>query len=75
MSILDEREAYQKNPFFEGHIFSDYTPFYVALTICSAFGAFLVVINLAFCWCSRYSYYWRDRHTGNFIIHKFKIHT
>lgn len=65
MSILDERNDYLKNPYFTKHEYGDFTPFYVAITICSVLGGFLFILNIAFCWCSRYRSYWQDRNTGN----------
>lgn len=66
MSILDEREDYLKNPFFVKHEYGDFTPFYVAVTICSVIFAFLCILNIGFCWCSRYRNYWQSPHTGKF---------
>ncbi|XP_066597105.1 uncharacterized protein wrm1 isoform X2 [Prorops nasuta] len=64
MSILEERDEYLKNPYFTKHEYGDYTPFYVAITICSVIGGFLFILNIAFC-CSRHRSYWQNRHTGN----------
>lgn len=65
MSILDEREDYLKNPFFVKHEYGDFTPFYVAVTICSVIFALLCILNIGFCWCSRHRNYWQSPHTGN----------
>lgn len=62
----DERKAYLENEYFEGHIIWDYTPFYVIISICALFGAFLLILNFAFCWCSQHKAYWQDPHTGEF---------
>ena len=66
MSILDEREDYLKNPYFVKHEYGDFTPFYVTVTICSFIFAFLCILNIGFCWCSRHRNYWQSPHTGNF---------
>lgn len=66
MSILDHRDEYLKNPYFEKHEYSDYTSFYAIISISSIFCIFLVILNIAFC-CSRYREYWHDRHTGKTI--------
>ncbi|XP_026747629.1 uncharacterized protein LOC113508745 [Trichoplusia ni] len=42
----------------------DFTPFYIAIAICSVIFGFLLILNIVCC-CSRYSDYWLDRHTGN----------
>lgn len=42
----------------------DFTPFYIAIAICSVILGFLIILNVV-CSCSRYSDYWLDRHTGN----------
>lgn len=70
MSILDNRDDYKKNPYFkpEDVIYSDYTAFYVVISICSILAGFLIILNIAFCYCSQYRNYWKDRHTGNFIF-------
>lgn len=65
MSILDEREDYLKNPYFVKKDYGDFTPFYVAIAICSVLGGFLFILNIVFCWCSRHRSYWQNRHTGN----------
>lgn len=64
MSILEEREDYLKNPFFVKHEYGDFTPFYIAVTICSLIFAFLCILNIGFCWCSRHRDYWQNPHTG-----------
>ncbi|KAJ8737948.1 hypothetical protein PYW08_000543 [Mythimna loreyi] len=42
----------------------NFTPFYIAIAICSVIFGFLLILNIVCC-CSRYSDYWLDRHTGN----------
>lgn len=66
MSILDERDSWRKHKYFDetNIIYSDYTYFYVTIIICSLFASFLVVLNVAFCYCSPHRSYWRNRHTG-----------
>lgn len=64
MSILDERDEYLKNPYFKEHEYGDFTPFYVAVALCSVLGGFLFILNIAFCWCSRHRQYWQNRNTG-----------
>ncbi|KAM0725398.1 hypothetical protein ACS0PU_008884 [Formica fusca] len=65
MSILDEREDYLKNPYFKGHEYGDFTPFYITIAVCATFGGALFILNIVFCWCSRHREYWQNRHTGN----------
>ncbi|XP_046735115.1 uncharacterized protein LOC124404775 [Diprion similis] len=65
MSILEDRKAYLDNPFFTKHQYGDFTPFYIAITICSVIGAVLFTLNVIFCWCSPWRGYWQNRHTGN----------
>lgn len=65
MSVLEDRELYKNNTFFTKHEYGDFTPFYIAITICSVIGGFLFILNIVFCWCSRHREYWQDRHTGN----------
>ncbi|CAG9781736.1 unnamed protein product [Diatraea saccharalis] len=42
----------------------DFSPFYIAIAICSVILGFLLILNIVCC-CSKYSDYWLDRHTGN----------
>ncbi|KAJ2954032.1 hypothetical protein O0L34_g2243 [Tuta absoluta] len=42
----------------------DFTPFYIAIAICSVILGLILILNVVCC-CSRYSDYWLDRHTGN----------
>jgi len=45
---------------------SDYTPFYIAIGICSFLLAFLFIFNCCMCFCVKeYKAYWQDHHTGN----------
>ncbi|XP_029177027.1 uncharacterized protein LOC114945103 [Nylanderia fulva] len=62
---LDERDDYLKNPYFKGHEYGDFTPFYVAIALCTALGGVLFILNIVFCWCTRHREYWQNRHTGN----------
>ncbi|KAL3276044.1 hypothetical protein HHI36_020773 [Cryptolaemus montrouzieri] len=64
-AVFDEREEYLKSPYFKKHIFSDYSPFYITITICAIIGISIIVLNFVLGCCSRYSDYWTDRHTGN----------
>lgn len=65
-----ERNYYQ--PSTEAYIdhstdhIGNFTPFYIAITICTIIGFALFVINIALGCCSSYSEYWNDRHTGMF---------
>ncbi|XP_026500471.1 uncharacterized protein Wrm1 [Vanessa tameamea] len=67
--------AYESHAYFTGNgtykainpILSkvgDFTPFYIAIAICSIIFGALLILNVVCC-CSRYSDYWLDRHTGN----------
>ncbi|XP_044758300.1 uncharacterized protein LOC123316333 [Coccinella septempunctata] len=64
-AVFDEREEYLKSPYFKKHIFSDYSPFYITVTICAILGLSLFILNFVLGCCSKYSNYWNDRHTGN----------
>nr|CAH7757777.1 unnamed protein product [Callosobruchus chinensis] len=64
-SVLDERDAYLKSPYFKKHEYSDFSPFYITITICTVIGLTIFLINIFLGCCSRYSEYWNDRHTGN----------
>lgn len=64
MSTVEERTAYLDNPFFEKHIYGDFTPFYITIAICTIFGVFLFALNLICGCCSKHRYYWNDRFTG-----------
>jgi len=53
------------DPRLHEKIFGDFTAFYVTITICTVLGAFLFLLNIALCCCSRYKKYWQDSNTGN----------
>jgi hypothetical protein len=57
------------NPRLQEKIYGDFTSFYVTITICTVLGAFLFLLNIALCCCSRYKKYWQDSNTGKYIIH------
>ncbi|XP_049785864.1 uncharacterized protein LOC126188314 [Schistocerca cancellata] len=65
MSILEEPKEYMKEPVVFKTEFGDYTAFYIAIGICTVFGAFLFLLNIVFCCCSKYKEYWKDSNTGN----------
>lgn len=74
MSTIEEREAYLNNPFFTKHIYGDYTPFYITITVCTIFGVILFALNIIFGCCSKYKQYWEDRHTGNrFLVSLYTV--
>ncbi|XP_075161537.1 wurmchen 1 transmembrane protein [Haematobia irritans] len=65
MSTLDEREAYKNNPYFTGHIYGNFSPFYVTITIVTLFLGSVILLNIILGCCSKHRRYWQDRHTGN----------
>ncbi|RZB40132.1 hypothetical protein BDFB_001730 [Asbolus verrucosus] len=65
MSVLDERDEYKSNPYFQKPEYGDFTPFYITVTICTIIGVSIFILNVVLGCCSRYSNYWNDRHTGN----------
>jgi len=65
MSTVEERTAYLDNPFFEKHVYGDFTSFYITIAVCTVFGIFLFGLNLICGCCSRHRGYWNDRFTGN----------
>jgi hypothetical protein len=65
MSTVEERTAYLDNPFFEKHIYGDFTTFYITIAVCTVFGIFLFALNLICGCCSQHRGYWNDRFTGN----------
>lgn len=67
MSVLEERDDYLKNPYFQKREYGDFTPFYITITICTILAAVLFIINIVLGCCSRHSEYWNERHTGRFI--------
>lgn len=64
MSTVEERTAYLDNPFFEKHVYGDFTSFYITIAVCTVFGIFLFAVNLICGCCSRHRGYWNDRFTG-----------
>ncbi|XP_045464770.1 uncharacterized protein LOC123674013 [Harmonia axyridis] len=64
-AVFDEREEYLKSSYFKKHIYSDFSPFYITVTICAIVGLSIFILNFVLGCCSRYSDYWGDRHTGN----------
>lgn len=43
----------------------DFTAFYIGIGICTAFLAFLLILNICFCRSERFKSYWLDPNTGN----------
>lgn len=64
MSVLEERDDYLKNPYFQKREYGDFSPFYITITICTVVAAALIILNVVFGCCSRYSTYWNDPYTG-----------
>jgi hypothetical protein len=56
------------DPRLHEKIFGDFTAFYVTVTICTVLGAFLFLLNIALCCCSRYKKYWQDSNTGKYSV-------
>jgi hypothetical protein len=56
------------DPRLREKIFGDFTAFYVTVTICTVLGAFLFLLNIALCCCSRYKKYWQDSNTGKYSV-------
>jgi len=56
------------NPRLHEKIYGDFTAFYVTITICTVLGAFLFLLNVVLCCCSRYKKYWQDSNTGKCTI-------
>ncbi|ODM93131.1 Virion egress protein UL34 [Orchesella cincta] len=77
MSVLSDFEDWRENPEFvsTGPDYSDYTGFYVGITICTLFGLSIILLNVVLCCCSPYRQYWRDPNTGNRIIFPVFIHS
>ncbi|KAL5291441.1 hypothetical protein ACFFRR_010690 [Megaselia abdita] len=65
MSTIDEREYYKNNPYFTGHIYGNFSPFYATIAVCTVIGVFVLLLNIICTCCSKYKHYWTDRHTGN----------
>ena len=60
--------AATEDPKLHEKIFGDFTAFYVTVTICTVLGAFLFLLNIALCCCSRYKKYWQDSNTGKYSV-------
>lgn len=65
MSTIDERSYYKNNPYFTGHIYGNFTPFYATIAVCTVIGVLVLLLNIICTCCSKYKHYWTDRHTGN----------
>lgn len=74
MSTVEERTAYLENPFFEKHVYGDFTTFYITIAICTVFGVFLFALNLICGCCSQHRGYWNDRFTGLSIWWRVLMH-
>ncbi|KAI8041589.1 hypothetical protein M5D96_005854, partial [Drosophila gunungcola] len=61
----EERKAYEKNPYFTGHIYGNFSPFYVTIAICTVVLGTIIILNIILGCCSKHRKYWQDRHTGN----------
>lgn len=64
-TIEDERKAFLNNPYFTGHIYGSYTPFYITIAICTVVLGSIIILNIVLGCCSKHRKYWQDRHTGN----------
>jgi len=64
-TIEDERKAYLSNPYFTGHIYGSFKPFYVTISICTVVLLSIIILNIILGCCSKHRKYWQDRHTGN----------
>lgn len=64
MSTIDHRTDYLKNPYFTGHIYSDWSPFYITIAICTVFFGALLIFNAICCLCSGHKKYWKNKHSG-----------
>ncbi|XP_011210889.2 PREDICTED: uncharacterized protein LOC108969423 [Bactrocera latifrons] len=65
MSTIEERTAYEKNPYFTGHIYGNFSPFYVTIAVCTVVLGSIIILNIILGCCSKHRKYWQDRHTGN----------
>lgn len=67
MSVLSDFDDWRENPEFvsTGSAFSDYTVFYVIISIVTVLALGIITLNFVFCCCSPYKHYWRDPNTGN----------
>jgi len=77
MSILIDADEWKNNPWYQlhGDQPSDYTGFYVAITICTVVLFSLFGLNLVICCCGPYKHYWRDPNTGNRLLLPVFIHS
>lgn len=64
-TIQDQRNEYENNPYFTGHIYGDFSPFYVTIAVCTILFISIVLLNVVLGCCSRHRKYWQDKHTGN----------
>ncbi|XP_037940281.1 uncharacterized protein LOC119673119 [Teleopsis dalmanni] len=64
-TIDDERNAYKNNPYFTGHIYGNFSPFYVTIAVCTVILGSIIILNIILGCCSKHRKYWQDRHTGN----------
>lgn len=64
MTTIEERTEYLNNPFFEKHLYGNWSPFYRTITICMVFVVILLLLNFFLGCVSKYKEYWQDRHTG-----------
>lgn len=64
MTTIEERSEYLKNPFFEKHLYGDWSLFYKTITVCMVFVAALLLLNFLLGCLSKYKDYWQDRNTG-----------
>ncbi|CAH0391330.1 unnamed protein product [Bemisia tabaci] len=64
-AVLDDPELFKKNPLYNNHEPSNYTPFYLTLFVCTLLTIVLVVFNVILCCFSKHRHYWKDSNTGN----------
>lgn len=64
-TVQDQRDDYIKNPYFTGHIYGNFSPFYVTIAVCTVLFVTIVLLNVVLGCCSKHRRYWQDRHTGN----------
>lgn len=65
MTTIEERTEYLNNPFFEKHLYGNWSPFYRTITVCMVLLVVLLLLNFFLGCLSKYKDYWQDRHTGN----------
>uniref|UniRef100_A0A1B6M951 Uncharacterized protein n=1 Tax=Graphocephala atropunctata TaxID=36148 RepID=A0A1B6M951_9HEMI len=63
--LLDDPEEFKRNPLYKDHIYGDFAPFYITISICTILALALFILNIFFCWCSSHRQYWKDSDTGN----------